>query len=66
MMIRKEVVKMLSVKETADFFGVTKRTVFRWIKCGKIKSVKIGRTDRIKKSEIDRVIEEGEYHGKDA
>lgn len=57
---------MLSVKETADLFGVTKRTVFRWIKSGKIKSVKIGRTVRIKKSEIDRVIGEGEYHGKDA
>lgn len=66
MMIRKEVVKMLSVKETADLFGVTKRTIFRWIKSGKIKSVKIGRTVRIKKSEIYRVIEEGEYHGKDA
>lgn len=57
---------MLSVKETADLFGVTKRTVFRWIKSGKMKSVKIGRTVRIKKSEIKRVIEEGEYHGKDA
>lgn len=57
---------MLSVKETAELFGVTKRTVFRWIKSGKMKSVKIGRTVRIKKSEIDRVIGEGEYHGKDA
>lgn len=57
---------MLSVKETADLFGVTKRTVFRWIKSGKMKSVKIGRTVRIKESEIKRVIGEGEYHGKDA
>ena len=65
-MIRKEVMKMLSVKETADLFGVTKRTIFRWIKSGKMKSVKIGRTVRIKESEIKRVIGEGEYHGKDA
>lgn len=57
---------MLSVKETADLFGVTKRTIFRWIKSGKMKSVKIGRTVRIKESEIKRVIGEGEYHGKDA
>ena len=57
---------MLSVKETADLFAVTKRTVFRWIKSGKMKSVKIGRTVRIKESEIKRVIGEGEYHGKDA
>ena len=57
---------MLSVKETADLFGVTKRTVFRWIKSGKMKSVKIGRTVRIKESEIERVIKEGERYGKGA
>ena len=57
---------MLSVKETAELFGVTKRTVFRWIKSGKMKSVKIGRTVRVKKSEIDRLIGEGDYHGEDA
>ena len=57
---------MLSVKETADLFGVTKRTVFRWIKSGKMKSVKIGRTVRIKESETERVIKEGERYGKGA
>ena len=57
---------MLSVKETADLFGVTKRTVFRWIKSGKMKSVKIGRTVRIKESEIERVIKEGECYGEGA
>lgn len=57
---------MLSVQETADLFGVTKRTVFRWIKDGRIKAIKIGRTVRIKKSEIVRVMNEGEAHGKDA
>ena len=57
---------MLSVKETAELFGVTKRTVFRWIKSGKMKSVKIGRTVRIKESEIERVIKEGERYGEGA
>ncbi len=57
---------MMTIKETADFFGVSPRTVFRWIKSGKLESVKIGGIVRIKKNEIKRVIGEGEYHGKDA
>lgn len=57
---------MMTVKETADFFGVSPRTVFRWIKSGKLQSVKIGGVVRIKKNEIKRVIGEGECHGKDA
>lgn len=56
----------MTVKETADFFGVSPRTIFRWIKSGKLDSVKIGGVVRIKKDEIKRVIGEGEYHGKDA
>lgn len=50
---------MMTVKETADFFGVSPRTVFRWIKSGKLESVKIGGVVRIKKNEIERVINEG-------
>lgn len=50
---------MMTVKETADFFGVSPRTVFRWIKSGKLESVKIGGIVRIKGEEIERVINEG-------
>ena len=28
--------------EVADFFGVTSRTVYSWIRAGRIKAVKIG------------------------
>lgn len=36
--------KIYSVKEIADLLGVTRVTVFRWIKSGKLKASKIGKT----------------------
>lgn len=45
---------MLSAQEFANLFGVTKRTVFRWIEKGKIKAVKIGGTVRIPEEELQR------------
>lgn len=45
---------MLSVKEFADLFGVTKRTVFRWIERGEVKAIKISGTVRIPDEEVER------------
>ena len=46
---------MVSVKQAADIFSVTKRTIFRWIESGHIKAIKIGGTVRIPEEEIERV-----------
>lgn len=46
---------MVSVKEAAEIFSVTKRTIFRWIEDGIIKAVKIGGTVRIPEEEIERL-----------
>lgn len=50
---------MKTIKETAKIFGVHWQTVRNWIKCGKIKAVKIqwnGRTTiRISEEEIERL-----------
>lgn len=46
---------MVSVKEAAEMFSVTKRTVFRWIESGQIKAIKIGGTVRIPDEEIERL-----------
>lgn len=46
---------MVSVKQAAEIFSVTKRTIFRWIENGQIKAIKIGRTVRIPDEEIDRL-----------
>ena len=46
---------MVSVKEAAEIFSVTKRTIFRWIEEGRIKSIMIGGTVRIPEEEIERL-----------
>ena len=45
----------LKDKEVADFYGISKSTVYRWVKKGLLpKSRRIGiRTSRWKKSEIE-------------
>ena len=44
-----------SVNETAKIFGVKPLTIRRWIKAGKIKSVKIVGSVRITDEEIERL-----------
>lgn len=46
---------MLSVKQVAEMFSVTKQTVFNWINTGYIKATMIGGQYRIEQSEIDRI-----------
>lgn len=46
---------MVSVKQAAEIFSVTKRTIFRWIEDGRIKAIKIAGTVRIPEEEIERL-----------
>lgn len=46
-----------TAQEAADFLKVHINTVKRWIKEGRIKAVKIDRGWRIKRSEIDRILD---------
>lgn len=47
---------MLTVKEFADIFHVTKKTVYSWINAGRVKVVRIDTTIRINQSEVDRIM----------
>lgn len=47
---------MLTVKEFAEIFHVTKKTVYSWINSGRVKAVRIDTTIRIKQSEVDRIM----------
>ncbi len=47
---------MLTIKEFAAIFHVTKGTVLNWINAGRVKVVRIGTTIRIKQSEVDRIM----------
>lgn len=49
-----------SVKEVADYFGVTKQAVSKWIKEDKLKSSRIaGTTIRVARKDLMKLIEEG-------
>ncbi len=50
----------LTVEEVAQYFKVSKTTVYRWTDEGRIKKYKIGRFNRYKKSELDQVMESGQ------
>lgn len=48
-------IKYLKVKEVAEELRVSKRTVFRYIKSGKLKAVKIGQW-RITRTDLNKFI----------
>ena len=47
-----------SVEKVADYFSLNKMTVYRWVKTGKVKSLKIGSRVRIPRSEVERIASE--------
>ena len=51
--------KMYNIDQVAEMLRLCRITVFRYIKSGKIKAIKIGREWRIKQDEIDRIMREG-------
>ena len=50
--------EVLTIPEVADHLKVTRQTVHKLMKDGKIKAFKIGRSTRILRSELDKFIEE--------
>ena len=51
--------KMYNIDQVAEMLRLCRITVFRYIKAGKIKAIKIGKEWRIKQDEIDRIMREG-------
>jgi len=46
-----------TLQEVADMLKISYMTVFRWVKVGKIKTVKIGKQHRVKKEVLEKFIE---------
>ena len=49
---------MYTVTEVAKMFSVSRQTVLKWIKNGKIKAVKVVKVYRIPKEEIERLTQD--------
>ena len=50
----------LTVSETARLLKVHPKTVFRWLESRQLQGCKIGRTWRIRRSDIDKLFERKE------
>lgn len=51
--------KTLTVEQTAVELGVSMQTIYAYIRLGKLKAVKYGKTWHIKKSEVEYIKENG-------
>lgn len=51
--------KTYTPQEVADILQITRRTVYEYIKLGKIKAVKIGKGHRISSEQLDKIINQG-------
>jgi excisionase family DNA binding protein len=54
-----------STSEVAGLFKVSRVTIYRWAKEGKIKSYKIGKHIRISPSEVERLLQKSGFSGSD-
>ncbi len=52
----------LTVAEVADLLRLNQQTVRNWIEAGSLPAVRVGRRVRIKRSDLNRVVESG-YRG---
>ncbi|SMO61070.1 transcriptional regulator, AlpA family [Balnearium lithotrophicum] len=50
--------KLLTVKEACEYLSISKATLYKLIKEGKIKPVKIGKSTRFDRQDLDRLVEE--------
>jgi len=50
--------RLLTVKEACEYLGISKTTLYKLIKEGKLKPVKLGKITRFEKEDIDRLIKE--------
>jgi excisionase family DNA binding protein len=51
--------KLYKLSDVMNILGVTRVTLYNYIKAGKVKAVKVGAQWRIPQTEIDRLTEQG-------
>lgn len=52
--------RWLSVQEIAQYLGISKETIYRWVESGKIPAHKIGKQWKFQVSEVNSWIKSGE------
>lgn len=49
--------KLLTINEITEILKVSKLTIYRYIKAGKLPAIKIGRDYRIKQNDFNKLLE---------
>lgn len=49
--------EILTIKEVSDYLKLSRTTVWRWCKTGKIPAFKVGRSWRVRKAEVEKFLE---------
>ena len=47
---------LIGIRDVATFFGLSQATIRRWVREGKLPSIKIGRSPKFHKSDILRLV----------
>lgn len=59
--------KLISIAQAADLLGLTKKTLYAWTYAGKLPAYKVGRSKRVKVSDLEKLVkpaESAETYGK--
>lgn len=51
--------EVYTLEEIEQLLQVTRRTIYNWIKSGKLRAFKVGRGWRVSRAELDRFMNEG-------
>jgi excisionase family DNA binding protein len=51
--------EILTVREVAEYLKLSRTTVWRWVKEGKLQAFKLGRSWRVCRSELERITGQG-------
>ena len=49
--------RLFTLKEVEEILSVSQRTLYTWIKEGKLETIKVGRQHRVRQEELDRILE---------
>jgi len=62
-----EIKKLLRPEEVAELLGVSRRTIVRWLKEGRLKGVRVGRLWRVREEDLDAFLSsDNETYGEHA
>ena len=51
--------RLLTPAEVAEYLRISRRTVVRWVREGRLRAVRVGRQWRIPAEEVQRVVQKG-------